>query len=170
MKKRALPIPPLPGTGFPVFILGPRPHSPFRPIYTPVTSFSFLSHLTAPGILTLCVVYDGEVVGWGRESERGEGFVGGGGICIFSLTHTASMLLMMCNIRRRKGQMPTFLLLVDEGLGALWSFLAYGILETLFLVWGVDLLTAILQSLEGKLSVSLNEYFYCLLRTKRGLL
>lgn len=66
--------------------------------------------------------------------------------------------------------MPTFLLLVDEGLGALWSFLAYGILETLFLVWGVDLLTAILQSLEGKLSVSLNEYFYCLLRTKRGLL
>lgn len=73
------------------------------------------------------MVYDGEVVGWGRESERGEGLGWGGGICIFSLTNTASMLLMMCNIRRRKGQMPTFLLLVDEGLGAFWSFLAYGI-------------------------------------------
>ena len=39
------------------------------------------------------MVYDGEMVGWGRESGRGDGLGWEGGIYIFSLRNTASMLL-----------------------------------------------------------------------------
>lgn len=47
----------------------------------------------APGILNLCMVYDGEMVGWGRESGRGDGWGWDGGLTFFSLRNTVSMLL-----------------------------------------------------------------------------
>lgn len=79
----------------------------------------------APEVLNLCMVYGGEVVGSGWESGRGESIGWGGGMCVFSLRNTTSMLLGHVwgyHIRRWKRQVPTLLMLGMRVQGLFASF------------------------------------------------